>query len=557
MAKPYSIVPPRQPLGFVDGKPVEITREWWRFLSSLFTTTGSGQPGGGGDDDLNDLFNLAFSTIEPAGTDVDSRFNEIDLLLQAGRSESAAEPVSPDADTLMLLTGHRVQGPDPRVDVLLSAGRQAQAQEPRADLLLPAVLRGTDFDAVTAELRKLIMAIRPQRVPSGSDLGLGTMAFQNANSVAITGGTINGTVVGGTAAAAGTFTTITGASLSITGSIAQNLVYAAPAGAAGAPSFRALVGADLPNPSSTTLGGTQSIAAVVHKFLTSISTAGVPASAQPAAADLSDGVTGTGTVVLSASPVLSGTVTGTYTLGGTPTLAAGTLSGITTLPGSGQISAAGFIGVGMVPANPIDITLTQNATSRIKLVNASVGISCAVLLNLQNSTNSYSAGIFGTGFTPSGMFRADGAIVSSNGATGGLTLGTGAVQPVYFATNNAVAGQFDGAGNFITLNGVSDQSFSYQTPATGFAITVAAGVRTLILEPAAALATGTVTMPAAPVNGQELRLTSTQNIVALTVSPNTGQTVRNAPTGFTVSLTGDQGYEFIYRAANTTWYRLQ
>lgn len=41
-----------------------------------------------------------------------------------------------------------------------------------------------------------------------SDLGFGTMAQQNANAVAITGGTIDGTVIGGTSAAAGSFTTI-------------------------------------------------------------------------------------------------------------------------------------------------------------------------------------------------------------------------------------------------------------------------------------------------------------------------------------------------------------
>ena len=38
----------------------------------------------------------------------------------------------------------------------------------------------------------------------------GTMAAQDASSVAITGGTINGTVIGGTTAAAGTFTTLAG-----------------------------------------------------------------------------------------------------------------------------------------------------------------------------------------------------------------------------------------------------------------------------------------------------------------------------------------------------------
>jgi hypothetical protein len=38
---------------------------------------------------------------------------------------------------------------------------------------------------------------------------LGTMSTQSANSVAITGGTVDGTAIGGTTAAAGSFTTVT------------------------------------------------------------------------------------------------------------------------------------------------------------------------------------------------------------------------------------------------------------------------------------------------------------------------------------------------------------
>lgn len=42
-----------------------------------------------------------------------------------------------------------------------------------------------------------------------TNLGLGSIATQNANNVSITGGAINGTTIGGTTPAAGTFTTIT------------------------------------------------------------------------------------------------------------------------------------------------------------------------------------------------------------------------------------------------------------------------------------------------------------------------------------------------------------
>jgi hypothetical protein len=73
-----------------------------------------------------------------------------------------------------------------------------------------------------------------------------------------------------------------------------NLVWAGPTtGAAAQPTFRSLVGADLPNPSATTLGGIESLAAVTSKWINQISTSGVPSATQPAATDLSDTVTRT------------------------------------------------------------------------------------------------------------------------------------------------------------------------------------------------------------------------------------------------------------------------
>lgn len=59
----------------------------------------------------------------------------------------------------------------------------------------------------------------------------------------------------------------------------------------------------LPNPSATTLGGVESIAAVSHNFLTSISTLGVPTLAQPAFTDIS------GSVAAGQMPALTGDVT--------------------------------------------------------------------------------------------------------------------------------------------------------------------------------------------------------------------------------------------------------
>ena len=71
-----------------------------------------------------------------------------------------------------------------------------------------------------------------------------------------------------------------------------NSVWVGPAtGAASAPTFRALVGADLPNPAASTLGGIESLAAVTHKWINTISTSGVPTATQPAFTDISGSIT--------------------------------------------------------------------------------------------------------------------------------------------------------------------------------------------------------------------------------------------------------------------------
>lgn len=75
----------------------------------------------------------------------------------------------------------------------------------------------------------------------------------------------------------------------LSGVQSANQVYAGPTiGSAGLPSFRALVGADLPLPAPGILGGVRSWAPVTHQWINSISTGGVPASTQPACADVSD-----------------------------------------------------------------------------------------------------------------------------------------------------------------------------------------------------------------------------------------------------------------------------
>ncbi len=100
-------------------------------------------------------------------------------------------------------------------------------------------------------------------------------------------------------------------------------------------------------------------------------------------------------------------------------------------------------------------------------------------------------------------------------------------------------------------------SKSVQVPITGFSITISNGVELLILNPLGVLATGTIIMPSGAGDGDHVKITSTQTITALTITPAKGQTVSNAPTALTVSTVAPYGYEFIFNAAAATWYRVQ
>ena len=88
-------------------------------------------------------------------------------------------------------------------------------------------------------------------------------------------------------------------------------------------------------------------------------------------------------------------------------------------------------------------------------------------------------------------------------------------------------------------------------PTTGFSYTLANSTSIVIFEPAGTLASGTITMPAAPLDGQIVRFSSSQIITALTVLANSGQSIVGAIT--TLAL-GDAA-AYIYHLAGTKWYR--
>ena len=108
-----------------------------------------------------------------------------------------------------------------------------------------------------------------------------------------------------------------------------------------------------------------------------------------------------------------------------------------------------------------------------------------------------------------------------------------------------------GGSNGIHFSGAHvDVNYSFQTPATGFTITLGNNIWHTVLDPAGTLATGTITMPALPGDGMIINVRSSQIVTALTVSPNTAQSIKGAPSAFAVGGT----FECIYNGNNTTWY---
>ena len=139
-------------------------------------------------------------------------------------------------------------------------------------------------------------------------------------------------------------------------------------------------------------------------------------------------------------------------------------------------------------------------------------------------------------------------VIMSNSETSGALIVAGGVG---IDGNINIGGECTINGTTIYVGAQADQSKSDQTPTTGFSITIANNSTTLLLTPASVLDTGTIIMPAAPIDGQSARVLSSQTVTDLTVSANEGQNIIGAPN----VITSSTPFTMIYDLNSTTWYR--
>jgi hypothetical protein len=142
-----------------------------------------------------------------------------------------------------------------------------------------------------------------------------------------------------------------------------------------------------------------------------------------------------------------------------------------------------------------------------------------------------------TGGTANG-FRADGSFGIGNGNGPSIIFDS--------SGNPSIKSGFNlGIGGVLAFT-----NYQRVVATTGGSTTINNGANYLVLNPSGTLATYSVTMPASPSDGQPVTITSSQAITALTISPNSGQTITNPIT----TLVQGSATRFIYVATDTNWY---
>lgn len=305
---------------------------------------------------------------------------------------------------------------------------------------------------VNAQGQLTVLAASDIAIANTQVSGLGTMSTQAASSVAITGGTINGTTIGGTVTAAVNATTFTGAGTGLTGTATSLSIGGNAATATSATTATNLAGGAAGSvPYQTASGTTALLAAGTDGYVLRLAS-GLPTWGADYTGTVTS-VSGTGTV---SGISLSGTVTssGSLTLGGTLDLSSPPVIGGTT-------------------ANTITGT---TITANTKFVSANFDASGSGGGSLRTNSGAaclqWGAG-GGVNLTLDGAFNMNPANATISIAPTGT--GTLTVNPATAGTMNnvAIGGSTPLAGAFTTLSATSTVSANGSVGSSGQVLTSA------------------------------------------------------------------------------------
>lgn len=276
---------------------------------------------------------------------------------------------------------------------------------------------------------------------------------------------------------------------------AANTHWSGPTtGAAATPTFRVLVGADLPNPSSSSLGGVQSFAAISSQWIRQISTSGIPTASQPAFTDIS------GTLAPAQCPNPSASTLGciqsfvaqsskwinTISTSGVPSatqpsfsdiLGSATLAQLPSISNNsvlGNRSGGTAVPSALTASNVLDFigttqgqVLYRNATTWVTLAPGTNG---QVLTTAGAAANPTWTTVTGTGTVTS--------IATNNGVTGGTITTTGTIGLATITAGTVLANVTGGSAipiantpsDILDLIGSTTGDILYRTSGSGWSV---------------------------------------------------------------------------------------
>jgi hypothetical protein len=317
---------------------------------------------------------------------------------------------------------------------------------------------------VNAQGQLTVLAASDIAIANTQVSGLGTMSTQNANAVAITGGTLNGTTIGGTTAAAVTGTTVTantqftGAGTGLTGTATSLSIGGNAATATLATTATNIAGGATGSlPYQTASGATTFLAVGTDGFVLRLAS-GVPTW----------GIDYTGTVTSVAQSFTGGLIS----VGGSPITSSGTLA-LTVAGTSGGIpyfsSSSTWATSAALAANALVIgggagvapSTTTTGTGVVTALGVNTGSAGAFVVN---------GGALGTPSSGTVTNLTGTASININGTVGASTPTTGAFTTLSTTSTFSANGSVGTAGQVLTSAGVGSPAV---WSAAGGGITIA------------------------------------------------------------------------------------